>query len=135
MSYKPADMEPYRPANGTEGEIFDAEFCDRCTHDAAWRDFEALGYDNPRLYMMIRQAGADPKPCEILSNAMVFGIEDEGYPRDTWVHFGGRPCCLAFRDREGGGRRSQPPEPDPGQLDMFAPLPVLVFATAPEAAP
>jgi hypothetical protein len=123
-------LEPYRPSTGTEGDWFDARFCDRCAHDAAWREHEDLQYTNPRLAGFIEQRGAAPEPCEILSNALCFGVDDEGYPRDTWVYFNDKPTCLAFRDKD-GSRGAQPAtSPDPAQGDLFAPLPVLIHQNA-----
>ena len=43
--------KPYRPSNGTEGEIFEATWCDHCQRDAAFRRFfdsnGAIGGDQP----------------------------------------------------------------------------------------
>lgn len=102
-------FKPYRPANGTEGSQFEAEFCNRCVHDN-----EPSG-----------------PFCEIHNAALAFGINDELYPRDTWVYFPpgpkGRPVCLAFRER--GGEHQEPFEPDPAQTDLFVPLTIMETAT------
>lgn len=73
---------PYRPSNGTEGEIFMSQWCARCNKDAAHR--------------------ADPdtgKGCRIIVYSMGFDIGDPNYPKE-WVHdetgYGGK--CTAFDD-------------------------------------
>lgn len=65
--------KPYRPSNGTEGEMFQERYCYRCVHDAN-----------------------EDSPCEILTAAMVFGLEDAGYPREWLYDANGRPSCTAF---------------------------------------
>lgn len=52
--------EPYRPSNGTEGEMFEARFCDRCANDT------------------------DLSPCPIVTAAWCFSIGDGGYPAE-WI--------------------------------------------------
>jgi hypothetical protein len=61
---------PYRPSNGTEGDIFEAEFCERCKN---WRDGE----------------------CEINMRAYFNEIEDSAYPKE-WIKENGEPRCTAF---------------------------------------
>lgn len=99
--------QPYRPCNGSEGEYFESEYCDECTQE----DVEQERY------------------CVIHTNALFFGIEEEHYPGETWVYFNGKPTCLAFRQRDDGdddGRAPKPyVSPDPGQSDLFTPLPVI----------
>lgn len=110
-------FRPYRPSNGTEGARFHAEYCDRCACDAAYRAFEELEQTDPhRARMTLR-----PEPCEILTRTLFLGLEDDGYPRDTWVYFNGKPTCLAFRDTDDG--EGAPPV-DPNQLDLFS-LPIV----------
>jgi hypothetical protein len=58
---------PYRPANGTEGMIFDDAWCSRCQHDAAWREDNESG-----------------KPCEILNRTLIFDSDQPEYPTE-WV--------------------------------------------------
>ncbi len=94
-------FEPYRPSNGSEGRRFEAEFCDRCAHD-----------DGEAVY-------PDPGCCVIRMNAFVFDKREEGFPRDTWVYFNGRPMCLAFRERRGGDGDEPYTSPDPSQLNLF----------------
>lgn len=47
--------EKYRPSNGTEGDIFRADWCDKCAKDA----------------------NGD---CLILARTMAFDVDDEKYP-------------------------------------------------------
>jgi hypothetical protein len=59
-----ADWTPgYRPANGTEGDIFSSQWCRRCTvdHDQGWHD----------------PARQDGDSCPILMDALV---GDHSYP-------------------------------------------------------
>ena len=73
--------KPYRPANGTEGMIFDEHWCDSCTRDAKFR---AGGFE-------VAEDG-----CKILANTFVFDIDDPEYPTE-WVHDAdGHPTCTAF---------------------------------------
>lgn len=79
--------EPYRPSNGTEGDRFEAAYCDRCTR----HDPDAWTRDEPG--------------CPIHLNALVFGIGEEGYPEE-WVWAEGYPLCTAYDPTEGA-----PPAP------------------------
>ena len=68
---------PYRPSNGTEGMMFEEEFCNYCRLEDG---------------------------CEIVGNAMFFEIGDIQYPKE-WTHdAGGCPTCTAFvpEKRESG---------------------------------
>jgi hypothetical protein len=67
----------YRPANGTEGEMFKARFCDRCERDREWRERER-------------------NPCEILTTTLCLMPEDEGYPTEWRYDDEGDPVCTAF---------------------------------------
>ena len=60
---------PYRPSNGTEGEMFMAQHCDRCVL--------ANG-------------------CQILPRTMLYDVEDAQYPRE-WVEQEKGPICTAFK--------------------------------------
>ena len=63
--------EPYRPSNGTEGEIFMADWCDVCSKH---------------------------KDCPILTATLCYEVSEPEYPRDFWVYdAGGRPKCKAFQ--------------------------------------
>jgi len=66
--------KPYRPANGSEGDMFQEIFCKKCVFD---------DYDND-LY------------CDILGNSMAFAVDDKEYPKE-WVHDkNGYPICTKF---------------------------------------
>lgn len=63
--------KPYRPSNGTEGEIFMEQFCYRCKHDSEWREHAK-------------------NPCPILCESLCGQA-------DGWVYDStGRPMCTAF---------------------------------------
>lgn len=65
--------KPYRPSNGTEGEMFMSRFCYRCQHDED-----------------------EEEPCPILTMTFALPIEDPDYPKE-WVHDrNGNPDCTAF---------------------------------------
>ena len=65
--------QPYRPSNGSEGEMFMAAFCDRCKLNADELD-----------------------GCNILSDSFCYDVGDPEYPKE-WTHDGrGRPTCTAF---------------------------------------
>ena len=69
--------EPYRPSNGTEGEIFRQKWCDRCEKDR---------YES--------------KPCDILTRTMGYDAGDPKYPKEWTVTPGtgwpGDASCSAF---------------------------------------
>ncbi len=82
--------QPYRPSNGTEGEIFEAAWCDGCRRDATFRGWWE------------RNGAADEQPegCAILCNAHAFDIGQDGYPAE-WVYgTDGQPACRAFEDKD-----------------------------------
>jgi hypothetical protein len=73
----PDGREPYQPANGIEGADFMADWCDRCQHDAAFR--EGTG-----------------ESCAIADNAMAYDEDDPEYPVE-WREDGPEgPRCTAF---------------------------------------
>lgn len=68
-------LRPYRPSNGTEGDIFMAEWCERC----------ALGcFDDP------------DRSCMINLRALAHGIDEPEYPAEWNYTNGGVPQCTAF---------------------------------------
>jgi hypothetical protein len=74
---------PFRPANGTEGMIFDDAFCARCQRDAAWRIDE------------------NAEPCGILTRTFIYSITDPDYPSewsedDVPYSEDTHPRCTAF---------------------------------------
>jgi hypothetical protein len=88
--------QPYRPSNGTEGEIFQESWCYRCKRDQAFQE--------------------DPDNndgCPILGDTMMYDVKDPKYPKE-WVRDAeGHPKCTAFEDR-------REPERCPHTQDMFA---------------
>lgn len=74
---------PYRPANGTEGEAFEAQWCANC-----WRD-AAFSY-------------GDGDSCTIIADAMAFDVDDPEYPKQ-WIIEAGRPLCTAFESTQSDG--------------------------------
>lgn len=83
--------KPYRPSNGTEGDMFQARWCDRCTRDAAFR--QAWDMD---------ETPADDG-CEILANTMCFATDDPEYPREWQYSTKGQPLCTAFEPAKATG--------------------------------
>ncbi len=65
--------KPYRPSNGSEGEMFERQFCDRCEHQG---------------------------PCMIAANAFWHNIDDPLYPSEWIVDDDGlsNPRCTVFAE-------------------------------------
>lgn len=79
-------LKPYRPSNGTEGMMFQEEWCERCERDRAFR------------------ADQNNDGCSILSATMVYMADDPKYPKE-WVYEPEamkRDGCLTIG--EGGAR-------------------------------
>ena len=74
---------PYRPSNGTEGDIFMAEWCEKCA---------LANYDDP------------DRACMIQLRALAHGIDEPEYPGEWNYSNAGIPQCTAFTVKE-------PPEP------------------------
>ena len=72
---------PYRPPNGTEGIMFDYEWCAKCKRDAAFR----ADMDNN-------------DGCPIAAATFLFPEDDPNYPKE-WVYDAkGFPMCTAFEE-------------------------------------
>ena len=75
---------PYRPANGTDGVLFDEAWCAHCQRDAGYRADECNG-----------------EPCDILSRSFVYDIGEPEYPAE-WIQDDvpfpepSSPRCTAF---------------------------------------
>ena len=67
-------LRPYRPSNGTDGSIFEANWCEHCRK--------------------VRRFGA----CRILLRVHAFAIDDPMYPREWVEDDGDGPRCTAFDD-------------------------------------
>jgi len=77
---KPA--RPYRPSNGTEGDIFEARFCRRCSREDMRPDEET---------------GLPRKSCSILGDVYFASIDDPEYPKAWTYDADGDPVCTSFR--------------------------------------
>jgi hypothetical protein len=68
---------PYRPSNGTEGDLFHSWFCFRCQHDS------------------------EDNPCDILTRTFALPLGDPEYPAEwieddvSWPQ-NSNPRCTAF---------------------------------------
>ena len=73
--------KPYRPSNGTEGSLFERDWCERCQHDAKYR---------------ITNDGSDG--CQILAKMMFLGVDEPGYPPEIQARWrdGYEARCTAF---------------------------------------
>jgi hypothetical protein len=67
--------EKYRPANGTEGDFFRAEYCDQC------------------------QRHSYQAPCQICGSTFFLDVDDEEYPVEWQYGSDGQPMCTAFQRR------------------------------------
>lgn len=65
--------EPYRPSNGTEGDIFMDKFCFNCKN-------------NP-----------EENPCLILRDSLAYHIDNPHYPKE-WIEDEKGERCTAFQD-------------------------------------
>jgi len=92
--------KPYRPSNGTEGEMFFCAWCDRCKHDAAFRRNPDSG-----------------RGCALIANSMAYNIGDPEYPKQ-WVEDddGSNPRCTKFALPTPRKRR---PSVDKRQTDLL----------------
>ena len=71
-------FKPFRPSNGSEGEMFFAAFCMKCAKDDMGKDEET------------------GKQCRIIGDSMAYDIDDDKYPTE-WTHNEkGAPVCTAF---------------------------------------
>jgi hypothetical protein len=65
-------IKKYRPGNGTDGEIFISQFCERCQKDDI------------------------AKGCNIQLRTMAFGVDETEYPVEWQYDADGNPTCTAF---------------------------------------
>lgn len=71
--YPEAAGKPYRPSNGTEGQLFEGHWCDKCQRDR------------------LTEYG-----CDIRTSAHCFSVGDAGYPEQWKFDERGAPICTAF---------------------------------------
>jgi hypothetical protein len=69
---------PYRPSNGTEGDIFMTQWCGRCLHDQAHRE----GHGDA---------------CDIATDTMAYSISDPEYPKEWRQDGPSGPRCTNFQ--------------------------------------
>ena len=63
--------KPFRPSNGTQGEIFESDFCDRCKRD---------------------------RGCGIRMAALMHDETESEYPKEWVYNEHGQPTCTAFEN-------------------------------------
>mgnify|MGYP001575939811 CR=1 FL=1 len=68
--------KPYRPANGTEGEYFEAAWCRDCQR---------------------KDAG---EGCDIFFNSMLFNADEPEYPKELVYGDDGHPRCNGHQPME-----------------------------------
>lgn len=77
---KEAAGQPYRPSNGTEGDIFQSYFCDKC-----------------RKWPINPDAKTQ---CGIFLKMLIKNVGEKGYPKQIrYAPDGSGPECTSFRQR------------------------------------
>lgn len=100
---------PFRPSNGTEGDIFMDSFCFNCIHER-WTHRQNEDRDEDK--------------CEIMSRSLLYDANDDRYPKEWVYNEEGWPVCAKWKKFDWGTGDDQhepppPPEPeDPAQLLM-----------------
>lgn len=79
--------KPFRPGNGTLGDIFDSQWCAKCKRDAQIRKAESEGNARAADYASC---------CPILTRTLALDIGDPDYPKEWVWGEDGKPCCTAF---------------------------------------
>jgi len=67
----------YRPSNGTEGDSFIEEWCERCQHEDV---------ENEIL-------------CPILTATYAYYVDDPNYPGQWCYDANGRPVCPSYKEK------------------------------------
>jgi len=99
----------YRPSNGSEGEWFMDKFCENCLYEK-WTH---------------TMNDKDAK-CDILSNSMLYDLNDPKYPAEWTYDAQGHATCTKYKhwdwgsDDDPDGINEPPPAPinDPDQIIM-----------------
>lgn len=73
MTKSPYAGKPFRPSNGTGGDIFRSYWCDECEKDR---------YES--------------KPCGIFTRSLIFSVDEKQYPKEWNYDDDGNPQCTAF---------------------------------------
>jgi len=101
----------YQPSNGTEGMIFTEQYCEQCLHEK-W----------------MHTQNDDDLKCEILSDSMVYDINDKEYPSEWQYNEKDEPICTKWQKWDWGNNDNdgfnEPPnnpiDDDPNQLMLFS---------------
>lgn len=72
-------MKKYQPSNGTEGMIFMEHFCENCIHEKYLQDPEKFDDEKDK--------------CRILSNSMIYSVNDPEYPIEWTYDENDKPTC------------------------------------------
>lgn len=75
--FKAKAGKPYRPSNGSEGEIFYHAWCAECAHDDIYRRTQENG-------------------CPIWADALAYASDDPNYPKQLVWDTDGQPVCKGF---------------------------------------
>lgn len=101
-------VRKYQPSNGTEGDIFINQFCNRCCHEK-----------------FIHTQNDNDKMCNIFSDSLIYNIKDEEYPKEWIYDNNGLPICTKFKKHDWFSEDGDLIEPDdieeidPNQLELF----------------
>lgn len=108
-------------SNGTEGEVWQANWCDRCLRDAPFRNM-GKGSGCPLILVALM----DRTPAEWLD-----GPRDEHgrYSMEDQFH------CIEYRGPGGGGGGEPRPRPEPPGMDGLFPRPERVTRMYVQPAP
>lgn len=106
--------KPYRPSNGTEGDIFRASWCDRCERDRLYRE---TGGNAP-----LNEDGSNG--CSIIARTMGYDLDDPKYPkewrrREAATEYPGGECT-AFEPERAPGDTPSAVVRDELTKDLFA---------------
>lgn len=102
--------KPYRPSNGTEGDIWESNYCHKCAHEKYAHTMDD-----------------DDRKCEIYSNMLIYNINETEYPKEIKYNAEGMPHCANWKkwdwrkDDDGNWNDPTPKNPtgdDPNQLIM-----------------
>ncbi len=91
--------KPWIPSNGTGGEMFRLDWCDKCSRETTIRE------------------------CGILTRTLIYKPGERDYPKEWVADDDGwsNPRCTAFKARTRNGLRSKRIR-DRRQADMLGPL-------------
>ncbi len=67
--------QKWRPANGTEGQIFTDTYCSQCIND-------------------------EGNDCDIITRSMMFEKSHKDYPHEWQYGQDGQPICTAFKEKK-----------------------------------